>query len=79
MGVGTIVCEVDSLPQGTEVSKTDVKAFFALVDDLWVGATATRAMEEKLYELRGILVSVLVKVCFQLIHEITLLSLIFKL
>ena len=49
--VGAIVREVETLAQQAEVGKADVKAFFALEDDLWVGAASARAMEEKLDEL----------------------------
>ena len=51
MAVTTIVCEVNALAQSTEVGKSNIESFLALVDDLWVGTTSARPVEQKLDEL----------------------------
>ena len=76
--VCTVVCEVNALAQSAEVREANIETFLAFVDDLGVGATPTRAVEEKLDELRGCLVSVLVKVCLELVREVALDRLVFE-
>ena len=79
MRVGRVVCKVDPLAEGSKLGEADVEALFALIDHIDVGAVLAGPMEQELDELGGQFIGELLKVLFQLVHEVELYCLVLKL
>lgn len=76
MRVGCIVCKVGALSEHAKVSEADVKPLLALVDNFRIRSILARTMEQKLNELRRLLVRIFLDIDPKLVEESLLYCLV---